>query len=67
MLSASSGRPRIYRLMVFKNQCFFEFLFLCRFWFDLGYPLGYHFGEKSVKVCAKTAFREVAKRVRKKR
>ena len=33
-----------------QKSMFFESLFLRSFWFDLGYPLGYHFGEKSIKV-----------------
>ena len=62
-----SGGLRIYRLMVFQNQCFFKFLFYEDFGSIWGTLWGTILVKNQEKCVAKTGLREVAKRVRKKR
>ena len=58
---------QVYRLMVFQNQCFLSPCFYEDFGSIWGTLWGTILVKNQEKCVAKTAFREVAKRVRKKR
>ena len=62
-----SAGARIYRLMVFKNQCFLSPCFYEDFGSILGTLWGTILVKNREKCVAKTGFREVVKIVRKKR